>query len=89
MMADVRLMPAVARAMESRATVPTLNYLEVGYLKDLAEGREYSMRYSPHSVRKILRALIDCKVAIIPYQEIDGVVVDLVEITDYGRETLK
>lgn len=68
---------------------PELNYLEAGYLRDMAAGQSFSLKYSPAPVRKILRTLIDCKCASVPYQKIDGVVADLVEITDYGKACLK
>lgn len=83
------LIPVVASAARLwSGPKPTLNYLEAGYLKDLANGATYSMKHSPYSVRKILRALIDCKVAHVPFERVDGVESDMVCITDYGEACL-
>jgi hypothetical protein len=85
----MRLIPKVASATTLWATRPTLNVFEVALLRDLANGAAYSLKYSPAAVRSDLRALIAARCAHVPYQEIDGVVVDLVCITDYGEEALK
>lgn len=83
------LIPIVASALQHRAAPkPVLNYLEAAMLKDLASGASHSLKYSSHSTRKILRRLIDLKCASVPYQEIDGVIADLVVATDYGKEMI-
>lgn len=86
---QMRLIPAVATASHLWNKRPMLTPMEAAYLQDLANGASYSLKYSPYFVRKILRHLIDLRCAHIPYQLVEDREIDMVCVTDYGREACK
>ncbi len=67
-------------------SLPTfLSTMDLAYLDDMAQGREYSFQYSPYSVKQILARLKIAK-AVEFYQAEGGRERDMVRISEYGKQ---